>query len=299
MKGELEDLLVGAIEKFRAQPPILYPRCGSIAVLGDTHGYDHVTRWFVGEFGGRVDCLFILGDLVDRGPRSLENLVAALKFFLERDDLYIIRGNHESVLMNRWYGFLDELALKLGGEEYRDILSLVSTLYTEMPYAAVAQDIFLVHGGIPCRRCLNKPEPPFTLEELGQRLRGVKGRKEAAVPSDSVAMQLLWNDPDPGLEWFSPNIRGPGTFYYGIEAWRSFLRENDLGLIIRAHEKVNGALIYTGSGGQINPLRYKTPLRVERLRGSVVTVFSSLYHGMEGAAVVVDKGFLHAYEVPR
>ena len=72
-----------------------------VAILADVHGNlqalsavcDHVDRW-------RPDAVLVAGDIVNRGPRSLEcyDLVCARR---ASDGWIVIRGNHEEYIMER------------------------------------------------------------------------------------------------------------------------------------------------------------------------------------------------------
>ena len=54
-----------------------------------------------------------LGDVVDRGYRSLETLIAILCMqMLWPGRVYLLRGNHETEKVSRTYGFLDECKRK-------------------------------------------------------------------------------------------------------------------------------------------------------------------------------------------
>ncbi len=280
-------ILKAAIDKLSQQPALLDLKCGTLAVLGDTHGYPEVTEWFLRETR-EFDCRIILGDLVDRGPRGVENLELVLNEIVETSNTFLLRGNHESILMNRYYGFMSE-ALEKRGREYLD---LVRELYRVIPFAAISykHGIFLVHGGIPCRLCHGGEEDPVSIEEISYVGSTVKGKSEADEPSNPLLFQLLWNDPDPLIDWFSPNIRGEGTFYYGVAAWSLFLTANMLSLIIRAHETVNGVLVYRSDRSSISKPR--EPLALSSLENSVITVFSSLYHGKSSGALLIREGLL-------
>lgn len=284
-----------AIERVTGEPPVLGLNCDSVAVLGDTHGYTAPTEWFLKRYLDHAGCLVVLGDVVDRGSRGVENLEMIAGAIAEYSHVYLLRGNHESLEMNRWYGFYEE-ALEKRGQEYLD---LVQELYRNLPVAAVWRGVFMVHGGIPCRTCLNEPEPPIALEEIWERTAAVKGTPRADLPEDEVMFQLLWNDPSLDIDWFSPSIRGPGAYYYGVKAWGSFIEANGLDIIVRAHETVDGALVYTRSGNMIHPLRYGRPLNIKGVSGSVITVFSSFYHGMRAASLYIDADTIIVEEIPR
>ena len=280
-------LLEKAIEVLSGRPGLLDLKCETLAVLGDTHGYPEVTRWFLNATRD-FDCRAILGDLVDRGPMGVENLELVLSELIESSNLFLIRGNHESILMNRYYGFLAEASMKRD----RSYLERVRELYRVIPVAAVAgrQGIFLVHGGIPCRSCHGGPEPPVSIEEIASAASRVKGGEAADEPSDPLVFQLLWNDPDPYIDWFSPNIRGEGTFYYGVSAWSSFLSSNMLSLLVRAHESIDGVLVYKSDRSSVT--RPTKPLELSQLENAVITVFSSLYHGKSSGALLVRDGLV-------
>ena len=58
-------------------------------------------------------------------------------------DIMLLRGNHETVDTNLYYGFFEEIGFDQG------FLSRVSRTYDKMPIAAVLSGhTFCVHGGI-------------------------------------------------------------------------------------------------------------------------------------------------------
>jgi len=279
-------LLEEAARRLAERPALLRLGAERLLVVGDTHGYPEVSSWALGladEEG--VDAVVFLGDYVDRGPRGVENLETVLRALLERDDVYLLRGNHEDPGMNLSYGFAEE-AYEKRGENYFGAASIV---YVAMPVAAVAGPLFLVHGGVPCRKCSLSPEDPLLLDEIGERAEKMRSSDEAFYPleADPIVGQLLWNDPRGTIDWFLPGPRGPGTYLYGKQAWRSFLEANGLETIIRGHEAVDGVHAWLASGEQ-RGLEDETSL--ESLRGGVVTVFSSLYHGKRAAVLLIDLG---------
>jgi protein phosphatase len=281
------EALRAAVDAMGEWRPVERVEGSRLLVVGDTHGYVEVTRWALArarELG--VDVVVFLGDLVDRGPCGVENLELLAGAVVEgRPRVVLVRGDHESLVLNTYYGFRDELRSKVGA----DAEGVVGEFYSLMPLAAVAGPVFLVHGGIPCRRCVLDEEPPYTVGEIEDAVREELGGDPEArsLGYGRVSLQLMWNDPRGTIDWFLPSARGQGIFYYGREAWRAFLEANGFKVIVRAHEVTDGFHVWRPDGSQVQGLD-ASPLGIEELSGSVVTVFSSLYHGMRAGALLVD-----------
>jgi len=54
------------------------------------------------------------------------------------------------------------------------------------------------------------------------------------VPEEGILCDLLWSDPEEGLEGWENNERGV-SYIFGEDVVSKFLVENDLDLICRAH----------------------------------------------------------------
>lgn len=93
-----------------------------VKIFGNIHGdYHDLMRFFdiwkapceSGDIAG-FDYLF-LGNYVDRGPQSLEVLCLLLALKLKYPkQIFLLRGNHEDRKVNRYLGFGQECAKRLG-----------------------------------------------------------------------------------------------------------------------------------------------------------------------------------------
>ena len=102
--------LIKSSTKIFSEQEILLDLEAPIAILGDIHGqYFDLLRLF--EYGGyppKANYLF-LGDYVDRGKQSIETICLLMAFKIKwPENFFLLRGNHESEIVNRLYGFYDE-----------------------------------------------------------------------------------------------------------------------------------------------------------------------------------------------
>lgn len=242
--------LLGAVEAKLDNTPQLIELHGSVLVVGDTHGD---LQSSLNAFKIKADEYLFLGDYVDRGPQQLQNICYLFARLL-RDEVVLLRGNHESPLMNRYYGFYDVVRSRLP----RGVYAGFSRAFSLMPYSALINSrVWAVHGGLAVG--LQSLREVSKLPKLDQ------------VPSNEISFQLLWNDPDESVEYFSPSPRGEGIYLYGKLAVDEFLRNNGLSYIIRAHE-------YYPFGVQTH------------FEGKVITVFSCRFYPIEGPkAILVEE----------
>ena len=195
---------------------------GEFEAVGDIHG-DLQSLATIFEQRGLPNFTkyVFLGDYVDRGDFSIEVVLVLFSLkILYPDNIYILRGNHESSICKK-YDFEDDCVSRVGKSFFQAVLGVFRIL----PLCAIVNDeIFCVHGGIP--------ETEMKLEELADL--------ERPAPKDyrSIVTDFLWSDPKADLtfEEFEFNTSRQAGNYYGPKALNSFLRLNNLKYVIRGHQ---------------------------------------------------------------
>jgi len=119
-------------------------------VIGDIHGYVETLRSLIENLNlGSKDIVICLGDMVDRGPDS----AGVVKLFMEKENLYSLKGNHEQMLLMDWEetnglgnyshdGFWSSLS-PLSREDMIEIMTFIRFLPTEI----ILDKFRLVHAG--------------------------------------------------------------------------------------------------------------------------------------------------------
>lgn len=194
-----------------------------LRVCGDIHGqyYDLLRIFEHCGFPGEFNYLF-LGDYVDRGKQSLETICLLLAYKIKYPlKVHLLRGNHESSVTNRIYGFYDECKRRYNVRLWRNF----TELFNYLPVAALIDEkILCMHGGLsPDLRNLS------SISEIS---------RPTEIPDSGLLCDLLWSDPDKEVLDFDENDRGVSVVF-GEKIVQEFNRKNDLDLIIRAHQVVD------------------------------------------------------------
>ena len=194
-----------------------------LRVCGDIHGqyYDLLRIFEHCGLPGEFNYLF-LGDYVDRGKQSLETICLLLAYKIKYPlKVHLLRGNHESSVTNRIYGFYDECKRRYNVRLWRNF----TELFNYLPVAALIDEkILCMHGGLsPDLRNLS------SISEIS---------RPTEIPDSGLLCDLLWSDPDKEVLDFDENDRGVSVIF-GEKIVQEFNRKNDLDLIIRAHQVVD------------------------------------------------------------
>ncbi len=251
---------------FQTEPQLL-ELSGPIFICGDIHGqFDDLLKIFRNIGYPPASKILFLGDYVDRGNCSIE--VITLLFILKikyPNHIYLTRGNHECHTINMMYGFYEECQKKANLLVWK----ACNKVFTLLPLAAIIdKKIFCVHGGI---------SPKLTdIREINTIKKGTK------IPDTGLLCDLMWSDPGNHQSEWENNDRG-ASFTFNQSAITKFMVKNNLDLICRAHQVVDG---YEFSFGH-----------------KLVTVFSAPNYcgeyGNSGAVMKVDKDLTCSFVILR
>lgn len=129
-----------------------------IWVVGDIHGcFSKLeSSMNMAGFNKETDKLFSVGDLVDRGPESLE-----AGNWIKKDYFYAIRGNHEDMFL-KWLEFGDDDLYNYGNEvngggwalkQKIEDLDKLAEQFHQLPYLRIIHSknkkIAIVHAELP------------------------------------------------------------------------------------------------------------------------------------------------------
>jgi len=194
-----------------------------VTICGDLHGqfYDLVELFRVGGDCPKTNYLF-MGDFVDRGFYSVETFLLLLSLKLRYPDrVTLIRGNHESRQITQVYGFYDECVKKYASST---VWRYCTEVFDYLALGALIDGrVFCVHGGL---------SP--VINSLDQ-IRVIDRKQE--VPHEGAMCDLLWSDPEEGVEGWGLSPRGAG-YLFGEDVTSQFCHTNGVDLIARAHQLV-------------------------------------------------------------
>ena len=262
---ELKYLCNKSMEIFMQESPFL-ELTAPIIICGDIHGqYRDLIRLF--DFGGspqKKQYLF-LGDYVDRGKNSIECISLLLAYKVKYPkNIYLLRGNHESEMINRTYGFYDECKRRYNLR----IWKIFSDCFNWLPISALVNDkILCMHGGL-------SPD----LQELNNIKQIIRPTE---VPDQGLLCDLLWSDPEKDAEDWAPNNRGISVVF-NEDLIEKTIDKFDIDLICRAHQVVENGYEFFA-------------------QRKLVTVFSAPNYCGEfdnaGAFMIVNKDLMCGFKV--
>lgn len=273
----LQNLCKTAMYYFQREPMVVKLNSSAI-IVGDLHG--HILDLFriLKKFGLPPNQTYVfLGDIIDRGEFSLETitLIFTMKVLYPQNTI-VVRGNHEFKELCQTCGFVCELA-----QVYKSTEALEKCFYDAFSYiplaALIHEKILCIHGGIGPTvktirdiQMIQRPLLSFSYEPAGS---------------------LLWSDPTTKVDEFVESDRGTG-YKYGQTALFNFIANNNLDIIVRGHECVDGGVNLMFQRRLVTVFSASNYCGVQPNKAAVLTV--SL-NGMKKEAVV----FLPLKYMPR
>lgn len=200
------------------EPNVLYVK-SPINIVGDLHGQYYDFLNILDKFGmpSLENKYLFLGDYVDRGLNSVEIVISVLILkILYKNEIYLIRGNHESKGMGINYTFKDECVVKY---DYVIFLRFCE-IFTFLPICGIVNDkVLCIHGGLTPDLKIDTLKVLDRFEEL------------------PIFHDIYWSDPDEYVQTYEESSRGAG-FLFGEDATEEFLNNNNLQCIVRSHQLV-------------------------------------------------------------
>lgn len=246
--GHLLELITHVTEHFEAMPNVIRinGRGKRVVIVGDLHGHfeDLLRILRIGLPWDHPDLIYLfLGDYVDRGDNSCQILSLLYTMVMQSpDQVFLLRGNHESREMAANEGFETECTKKCS------ILPFLrhAKCFQSMPIFCVVEfanrNVGCCHGGIP--------KGIATLDELNLCFRF----REPSPGDTSGLTDTLWNDPENAVtkaaycartgktpeqfesSQFVENKERNIAHIFTLPAADTFLRKNGLKMLVRAHE---------------------------------------------------------------
>ncbi|CAF1537606.1 unnamed protein product, partial [Adineta ricciae] len=220
-----------------------------VTVVGDLHGNlsDLMLIFHKNGLPSNENPYIFNGDIVDRGPHSMELfLLISVAFIVYPNNVYINRGNHEDHVLNLRYGFMKEIIRKYKSQSTK-LLHLFENIYSWMPVASLIDDhIFVTHGGISDITDLSKINqvkrnkyvsilsPSFIIPENDEQYQ-IDGLSNEQLLEWRQMLDLLWSDPKQTNGCEANTYRGGGC-YWGPDITEKILEKHKWSLLIRSHE---------------------------------------------------------------
>jgi predicted phosphodiesterase len=189
-----EDLLEKAGRVFQKETRLIQlPSQGKVVFVGDTHGDLDASQQVIQRYLKKPYRIVFLGDYVDRGDYSEENMQYLLGLKLEHpEEIFLLAGNHEGFMVKQFYPAIFWSSISF---EKREEYGL---LFSKFPFAATAQNgILALHGALPDLKSLEEMKQIELGDENWDRI--VWGD---FVENEMDILGDLWGRPQFGRPYF-------------------------------------------------------------------------------------------------
>ena len=211
MRMKWEELCEKAAKELGGEPKLIrLPSRGRAVFVGDTHGDLDATKKVLRRYLKPSYRIVFLGDYVDRGEESEENLRLLLETKLEHpEDITLLAGNHEGFMVRKFYPANYWESLPEGQRE------MLGRLFSTFPLAATSSNgLLALHGALP---------ELGSLEEINE-----------VKPGDDQWERMIWGDfAERNGEFLG---EWGGRPQWGGEYFRRMMDRYQLTLLIRSHQ---------------------------------------------------------------
>lgn len=122
-----------------------------VIVVGDTHGDLNASQQVIERFLNDSSTLVFLGDYVDRGENSRENIDFLLEQKLKHpDQIYLLQGNHEG------YPHLKFTPVDFWNSLDRGEFKFYAEIFEQLPLVATFKNVIALHGALPDLKSLEQ-----------------------------------------------------------------------------------------------------------------------------------------------
>ena len=195
----------------------------AIIVIGDLHSDYESLDIIIKKYHNKENILVFVGDYVDRAVNlgdSIKTIIKLLELKInDSHNIMLLRGNHEFDIMNKKYGFHEEIK-KLYDES---LIKNWSELFSLLPLSLLIDNsTFIAHAGIP---------EVDNLDEINKIKKGLQYEQNVLLD------QLVWNDFSTTIDDRSNSLRGvKNSFIGGKTYFEKKTRELGIKNFIRGHQ---------------------------------------------------------------
>lgn len=227
-----------------AEKVIIDDTNNNIFIIGDLHSSMHSLvdimnelrdrNFFVNDtFQIKSNCyIFFLGDMIDRGPYGIEILCFVFMLKLEnRNNVYIINGNHEDADIYYRYGFLDEMDEQFDFSNIKEIKNLLYSFPSVIYLKFGTKWYHLCHGAIP--------DPSLDKENDIQLFLNDES-KFMLIENYNPYNTLKWGDLKVTDGYFNP---GNGRPQFGTDQIKNYCDYLGISSLITGHQDMETLLI--------------------------------------------------------
>jgi predicted phosphodiesterase len=145
-RENIVELLKEAGRILRQEPNLIeLPRSGRTIFVGDTHGDFDATKKVIASYLRDSNKVIFLGDYVDRGAQSMENInyLALLKLNYP-EDIFLLMGNHEA------YDIINFCPADFWSSLDPELYTCYAEMFSQLPLVVSASNgVLALHGSLP------------------------------------------------------------------------------------------------------------------------------------------------------